>query len=124
MSLLERETGRRRFLKGAGAGGFGLLVAACSGSGKRQKDQDPADILNTPQSVETPQITATQTAESSFIESPRAVIDLGNWEISVVGWEKFDKVLSSSKKKPEQDMNSKLLAVQIIARNISNELLE
>src|SRR3989344_3474134 len=103
MSLLETEIDRRKLMKAAGVSGFGLLVAACSGSGSRPKNQGPTDILTTPQSVETPLITATQATESGFVESPRALINLGNLEIAVVGWEEFDKVLLASELQPEQD---------------------
>ncbi len=127
MNFIERYTSAkidRRSLLRSFVIGASALAAACSASGKNPKDQGPADISSTPQAVETRQITPSPKAENPQIESERAIINLGNWEIAVVGWEKFDKVLLESSLKPQQDTNHKLLVVQIIARNIGSGLLD
>lgn len=124
MSLLEKyaftKIDRRRFLKVAGAGGFGAAALACSSSVKKAQD-----ILSTPESAKTAlQSTFAVETQSGLRESERVLINLGNWDIDVVGWEKFDKVLLTSNLQSEQDTDHKLLVVQLIARNVSNELLD
>lgn len=112
------------------------VIAACGGDseqattgnlGSKTPNSNPGDSQAVP-SLPSSEVLLTQmptSIESEILDSESAILNSGDWQMAVVGWEEvdsfeYDVPISTD---PEFLENSKYIAVNAVVRNVSNQVV-
>lgn len=133
MGILERKLSRRNFIVGTSLCAAGLVAGACMGTEKAVVST-PDTVKTFPAGIDTPDIKPTQTpiptvqpTETSVGAeriTERAILNLGYWDLAVVGWSEVKGEALRNYNNAIDIKRDKLVAVQLRARNTSDKYVD